>query len=112
MDTSESDNVVLVDNEKNTETSMSADYTFTATAGFNNTRLVLKLGEETGISSVSKELTEISVNNGVVSANAPFAVYAMDGRLVGNCNSDHTMVLSAGVYVINSKDVKRKIWVK
>ena len=112
LKTEQSDNVVLVDNEKNIETSMSADYIFTATAGFNNTRFVLKLGEETGISSVSKELTEISVNNGVVSANAPFAVYAMDGRLVGNCDSDHTMVLSAGVYVINSKDVKRKIWVK
>lgn len=105
LNTAEQEPLVLIDNETNTETALSGEYHFTAKAGYNDTRFSIVFGEATGIST-------INADNGAISANSPYVVYTIDGRLVGNYNAGTTANLSKGIYVINSKDVKRKIVVK
>ena len=101
----EDESIILIDHEPGTETAMTGEYHFTATAGYNDTRFTLMFGEATGIST-------INVDNGTISANAPYSVYTIDGRLVGTYETGNTANLAKGIYVINSKDVKRKIVVK
>ncbi len=105
LNTNEDDNIILIDNETNTETALSGEYQFTAKAGYNDSRFTLKFGETTGINT-------INVDNRTISTNSPYAVYTIDGRLVGNYNAGITAHLTKGIYIINSKDVKRKIVVK
>lgn len=105
LKTLQDDNLILIDNENNVETAMTGEYRFNATAGYNDARFTLMFGATTGINT-------INVDNGMISANAPYAVYTIDGRLVGNYSADNTVNLSKGIYIINSKDVKRKIVVK
>lgn len=105
LNTAEQESLVLIDHETNTETALSGEYHFTAKAGYNDSRFTIMFGETTGIST-------INVDNGTVSANAPYTVYTIDGRLVGNYSAENEATLSKGIYVINSKDVKRKIVVK
>lgn len=105
LNTEENDNVILIDHETNTKTILTGEYHFTAKAGYNDSRFTIMFGESTGIST-------INVDNGVISANSPYSVYTIDGRLVGNYDAGTTANLSKGIYVINSKDVKRKIIVK
>lgn len=105
LNTAEQESLVLIDHETNTETALSGEYHFTAKAGYNDSRFTIMFGETTGIST-------INVDKGTVSANAPYAVYTIDGRMVGNYSADNEATLSKGIYVINSKDVKRKIVVK
>jgi len=112
LNTTQENNLILTDKETNTETSMSGDYSFYATAGFNDSRFSVKFSGTTGISTIENENVLINVENGAVSANISYSVYTMDGRLVGNYAAGTTAVLSKGIYVINSKDVKRKIVVK
>ena len=101
----EDESIILIDHETGTETAMTGEYHFTATAGYNDTRFTLMFGEATGIST-------INVDNGTISANTPYSVYTIDGRLVGTYETGNTANLAKGIYVINSKDVKRKIVVK
>lgn len=101
----EAGSLILIDHETNTETALSGEYHFTAKAGYNDSRFTIMFGEATGISA-------INVDNGTISCNSPYTVYTIDGRLVGNYNTDTTANLSKGIYIINSKDVKRKIVVK
>ena len=101
----EDKSIILIDHETGTETSMTGKYHFTATAGYNDTRFTLMFGEATGIST-------INVDNGTISVNTPYSVYTIDGRLVGTYEAGNTANLAKGIYVINSKDVKRKIVVK
>lgn len=105
LNTEEDDNIILIDHEANTETALSEEYHFMAKAGYNDSRFTILFGEVTGIDTVN-------VDNGTVSANSPYAVYTIDGRLVGNYGAGTTASLSKGIYVIDSKDVKRKIVVK
>lgn len=105
LNTQQDDNLILIDNENHSETVLTGEYRFNASAGYNDARFILMFGETTGIST-------INVDNGTVSANAPYALYTIDGRLVGNCSAGNEANLSKGIYVINSKDVKRKIVVK
>lgn len=105
LNTAEEESLILIDHEANTETSLSGEYHFTAKAGYNDSRFTIMFGDATGIST-------INVDNGTVSANAPYTVYTIDGRLVGNYSAENEATLSKGIYVINSKDVKRKIVVK
>ena len=105
LNTAEQESLVLIDNETNTETALSGEYHFKAKAGYNDSRFSIVFGEATGIST-------INVENGAISANSPYAVYTIDGRLVGNYKAGTTANLSKGIYVISSKDVKRKIVVK
>lgn len=105
LNTAEEESLILIDHETNTETALSGEYRFAAKAGYNDSRFTIVFGETTGIST-------INVDNGAISANSPYAVYTIDGRLVGNYNAGTTANLSKGIYVINSKDVKRKIVVK
>lgn len=105
LNTAEQESLVLIDNETNTETALSGEYHFKAKAGYNDSRFSIMFGEATGIST-------INVENGAISANSPYAVYTIDGRLVGNYDAGTTANLSKGIYVINSKEVKRKIVVK
>lgn len=105
LNTEEDDNIILIDHETNTETVLSGEYHFTAKAGYNDSRFTIMFGETTGIST-------INVENGAISTNSPYAVYTIDGRLVGNYDAGSATNLSKGIYVINSKDVKRKIVVK
>lgn len=105
LETLQDDNLILIDNENFIETAMTKAYRFNATAGYNDTRFTLMFGETTGINT-------INVDNGKISANAPYTIYTIDGRLVGNYSADNTINLSKGIYIINSKDVKRKIVVK
>ncbi|MBP3774848.1 MAG: leucine-rich repeat protein [Bacteroidaceae bacterium] len=101
----EKEPLVLIDHETNTETVLSGEYAFTAKAGYNDNRFALKFGEATGIST-------IHVDNGIITAHSPYAVYTIDGRLVGNYGAGTTANLPKGIYVISSKDVQRKIVVK
>lgn len=105
LNTDETESLVLIDHETNTEIAMSGEYHFTAKAGYNDSRFTIMFGEATGIST-------INVDNGTISGNNPYTVYTIDGRLVGNYNAGTTANLSKGIYIINSKDVKRKIVVK
>lgn len=105
LNTQQDDNLILIDNENHSETVLTGEYRFNASAGYNDARFILMFGETTGIST-------INVDNGTVSANAPYALYTIDGRLVGNYSAGNEANLSKGIYVINSKDVKRKIVVK
>lgn len=105
LNTEEDDNIILIDHEANTETTLSEEYHFMAKAGYNDSRFTILFGEVTGIDTVN-------VGNGTVSVNSPYAVYTVDGRLVGNYGAGTTASLSKGIYVIDSKDVKRKIVMK
>lgn len=105
LNTLEAESIILIDRETNTETAMSGEYHFTAKAGYNDSRFAIIFGEATGIETINAE-------NGSISTDTPYCVYTIDGRLVGNYNSGTTANLSKGIYVISSKDVKRKIVVK
>lgn len=105
LNTKEEDNIILIDHETKTETALSGEYHFTAKAGYNDSRFTIMFGEATGINT-------INVDNGTISANSPYAVYTIDGRLVGSYNAISTANLPKGIYVISSKNVKRKIVVK
>lgn len=105
LNTAEQESLILIDHETNKETALSGEYHFTAKAGYNDSRFTIMFGETTGIST-------FIVDNGSISANSPYTVYTIDGRFVGNYNAGTTANLSKGIYVINSKDVKRKIVVK
>lgn len=102
MDSEEAENVILVDNETHTEISMTDGYHFYAKSGYNDSRFMLKFGEITGIGA-------INVANDI---DSTYAVYTVDGRLVGNYSAGSTLNLAKGVYIISSKDVKRKIVVE
>lgn len=101
----EDEGIILIDHESDTETAMNGEYRFMAKAGYNDARFTMMFGEATGISTVN-------VDNGTISANASYSVYTIDGRLVGTYEAGNTANLAKGIYVINSKDVKRKIVVK
>ena len=112
MNSSLSVPVTLIDNEAQTESVLSEGYTFNAVKGFTDNRFMLVFGEATGI--VQSELTQttIHVGNGAVSAQAPCTIYGMDGRVVAEVAAGESISLAKGLYVISSKDVKRKIVVK
>ncbi len=112
LNTLQDDDIILVDNENNAETNMAGEYRFKAKAGYNNARFTLMLGEATGINMIDAEKVQLYIENGNVSANTSYDIYTIDGRLVGNYNAGTTANLSKGIYVISSKDVKRKIVVK
>ena len=112
LNTLQEDNLILIDHETNTEIPITEEYHFNATAGFNETRFSLIFGEATGISSIDKDDVQVSIENGIVSANISYNIYTLDGQLIGSHTAGNTTVLSKGVYVIQSKDVKRKIIVK
>lgn len=105
LNTAEHESLVLIDNETNTETTLSGEYHFTAKAGYNNSRFSIVFGEATGIST-------INADDGTISANSPYSIYTIDGSLVGNYDAGTIANLSKGIYVISSNDVKRKIIVK
>lgn len=105
LNTTENENIILIDHATNQETVMAGDYHFNARAGYHDARFSLHLGDVTGI-------TEIDVDNHTVSVNAPYSVYTIDGRLVGNYSAGDATNLSKGIYIINSKNAKRKIVVK
>lgn len=112
LDMQHDENVILIDNETKTQTELSGGYSFSASAGYNDTRFIIMVGGITGISDICHEDVRINIENGLVSADMPYSVYAIDGRLVGNFVAGTTVVLTKGVYVVRSKDVKRKIVVK
>ena len=99
LNTKQEDKLILIDNETKTEKALADEYRFYAVAGFNDTRFSLMLDGTTGISAVSQDDSSCSV-------------YTLDGRQVGSYSAGRQPVLSKGIYVISSKDVKRKIVVK
>ena len=105
LNTREQESLILIDHETNTETILSGEYYFTAKSGYNDSRFTIMLGETTSINT-------IKIDNDVISAKNPFSVFTIDGRLVGNYDAGTTVKLSKGIYVINSKDVKRKVVVR
>ena len=112
LNTLQKEDVTLIDHETNTKTLLTNDYHFNANAGFNDSRFTLKFGTPTGIRTIDNEDVQISVFDDSISADAPYSVYTMDGRLMGNYGAGHTAVLPKGIYIIGNKDVKRKIVVK
>ena len=104
--------VVLVDNENNITKLFNEDYTCNVKAGYNDKRFQIILGSTTAINSIDNNSDEIIIGNSEISANIPFSIYSFDGRLIGNFLPGSICHLSKGVYVINSKDVKRKVVVK
>lgn len=105
LNTDGKDALVLIDHDTNTDAALPGEYRFTAKAGYNDSRFAIMFGEATGIGA-------INVENGAISANSPFSVYTVDGRLVGTYNAGTAVNLSKGIYVVNSKEVKRKIVVR
>lgn len=103
--TDEMETFTLIDHETSAEVSLSDEYHFTAKTGYNDNRFTIMFGETTSLNSVK-------IDNGTISCNCSYTIYAIDGRLVGNYNAGTTANLSKGIYIINSKDVKRKIIVK
>lgn len=98
-------NIILFDNEANTRTALTGDYRFSTTAGYHNSRFTLLLSDATGINAVPAE-------DNAAEADTPYTVYTVDGRLVGTYSAQSKPSLAKGIYVIVSKDVKRKITVK
>lgn len=105
VNTATEEPLVLIDHETNTETALSGEYRFTSKAGYNDSRFTILFGEATGISV-------FRADNGSISAGSPCVVYTIDGRLVGNYDAGTIDGLSKGIYVISSKEGKRKIAVK
>lgn len=103
--TDEMETLTLIDHETNAEVSLSDEYHFTAKTGYNDNRFTIMFGEITSLNSVK-------IDNGTISCNCSYTIYTIDGRLVGSYNADTNANLSKGIYIINSKDVKRKIVVK
>ena len=99
LNTKQADKFILVDNELKTEKALTDEYRFHAVAGFNDTRFSVMLDGTTGISAVSQD-------------GSPCSVYTLDGRQLGSYSAGRQPALSKGIYVISSKDVKRKIVVK
>lgn len=99
LNTKQTDKFILVDNELKTEKALTDEYRFHAVAGFNDTRFSVMLDGTTGISAVSQD-------------GSPCSVYTLDGRQLGSYSAGRQPALSKGIYVISSKDVKRKIVVK
>ncbi len=105
LSSKEDEPLVLTDHETNKKTVLAGDYHFTAKAGYNDSRFTLTFGEPTGIST-------INVSNGTISDENPYSIYTIDGRLIGSYSAGASATLSKGIYVISSKNVKRKIIVK
>lgn len=104
LNTAENEKVVLIDNETKEETILNGEYRFNASAGYNDARFSLSIGgEATGISEI---------NTDIIPSDAPYSIYTVGGRLVGNYSAGDKMELPKGVYIISSKDVKHKIVVK
>lgn len=104
LNTTDKEKVVLTDNETKVETELNGEYRFNASAGYNDARFSLTIGGgTTGIGEVNAD---------VIPSDAPYSIYTVGGRLVGNYSAGDKMELPKGVYIISSKDVKHKIVVK
>ena len=113
LNTKQSDDILLVDTENNTQTPLVGDVRFNATTGFNDSRFVLVMGGDvTGIETAEEATSQWSIANGVVIAKEPFEIYTVEGRLVGKYDTENSAKLSAGIYLLNIKNIKHKIIVK
>lgn len=112
LNTLQDNNVILIDNDNNSKTAMTGECHFNAAAGYNDARFTLMFEKATGINTIEEGKAQFRVDNGRVSANAPYEVYTLDGRLVGSYDAADAAVLTKGVYVVKGADVKRKIVVK
>lgn len=101
IDNIPTEGITIRDNESNKLTKLDSGYTFTAMAGYNDSRLIILLGSATGIESLPTESIATDVTH----------VYSIDGRLVGTYHGD-IPELGKGIYVIEKVNSKRKIVVK
>lgn len=104
--------VTLIDNETHAERELNEGYTFNAVKGFSDNRFTLVFGETTGVVQPELARTTIHMANGDVSTDVPCTIYGMDGRVVAVVAAGESISLATGVYIVSSKDVKRKIVVK
>ena len=111
----------LIDNLKGTETQITdSDYVFTADAGINEGRFILKLrrgGVETGIEESAVAGTVISTEGNVLNITAPaeveITVVAADGKVFASATSaSFTATLPEGVYAVKAGEVIRKIIIR
>ncbi|MDE5806845.1 MAG: leucine-rich repeat domain-containing protein [Muribaculaceae bacterium] len=111
----------LIDNLKGTETEITdSDYIFTADAGINEGRFMLKLrrgGVETGIEESAVAGTVISTEGNVLNITAPveveITVVAADGKVYASATSaSFTATLPEGVYAVKAGEVIRKIIIR
>jgi hypothetical protein len=113
INSSKENNIVIMDNETNVATTLNEDFHFNTSAGFNNSRFSIIINNRTtDIIDIENEDVNIISEDGIVTSDSAYAVYTTDGRLVGNYDAGQKAVLSTGVYVICSQDVKRIIVVK
>lgn len=113
LNTEQNDYIVLVDTENNTRTPLVGEVSFNATAGFNDSRFVLVIGKDaTGIETVEDTASQWNISNGVVTAKEPFEIYTVEGHLIGKFGAETPIKLSAGIYLLNMKNIKQKIVVK
>ena len=113
LDTTDAETVTLIDNVAGTEQSFQGDYTFTAPKGYSDNRFTVILGATTGVTGVDTETPAgVTVADGTVTADAPFTVYTIDGRLAASAAAGEQVSLTPGIYVVSCKDVNRKIVVK
>lgn len=111
LETNATETVTLIDHENEVASSLLGDYVFKAKAGYHDARFTLVFGQS-GIIEVDNDSLKIDVNDGIVSANVRCNVYTIDGRMVGTCDSENTINLAKGIYVICGNNVTRKIVVK
>lgn len=111
----------LIDNLKGTETQITdSDYIFTADAGINEGRFMLKLrrgGVETGIEESAVAGTVISTEGNVLNITAPaeveITVVAADGKVFASVTSaSFIATLPEGVYAVKAGEVVRKIIIR
>ena len=111
LETNAIETFTLIDHENEVSSSMFGDYVFKAKAGYHDGRFTLVFGQS-GIIEVDNDNLKIDVNDGIVSANVRCNVYTIDGRMVGTCDSENTINLAKGIYVICGNNITRKIVVK
>lgn len=90
--------IVLVDNETGNETSLAdgESYTFTAKAGTDEHRFMLRVG--------GTVITEINATDAMGLGSLKAAAYTLDGRKVVGFDG-HSTPLQKGVYIVNGKKI-------
>ncbi len=112
-----SESVMLIDNVTGQETDLTKqEYSFTADATTYDNRFEIRfIGETTGVDNISGEKTNISVtDNGISITNASgiVEVFGANGMKMATVSGNGNVQLSAGVYVVKTAGMVKKVVVK
>ena len=113
--------VILVDQLLGKEVNLNAtDYVFSAEAGTDNSRFLIKLGangETTGVENSVMEKATVTVADGQlvvngVAADAEVTVYTADGRQVASATGNAALNAAPGLYVVKIQGQTYKVSVR